>query len=108
VLKEVVDMNKLTAYDDCTDSRLLHFSDDAYVKATCTLYYGQHGFKTCTSKAGFCQMCCNHHIGLKFLDHRNKCLHRCGFLLKGVNWADEKGHHHSSKSSKKKKDKIKH
>ena len=33
---------KLTNFDDCTDSKLLNFMDKPYVNSTCMKYYGEN------------------------------------------------------------------
>jgi hypothetical protein len=39
-MRIILEENKLTSYDECTDNRLLNFQDNSYAIETCRRYYG--------------------------------------------------------------------
>ena len=37
-------------------------------------------------KENFCNMCCDHHVGRRYLNKVADCKSKCSGLLKGINW----------------------
>jgi hypothetical protein len=42
MMKIIIDQNKLTNFDKCTDMKLLNFKDKDYINKTCKIYYGEN------------------------------------------------------------------
>jgi len=79
----IINENKFTNYKVCYDERLVGFKDKHFVKGICDKYYGEHGRNICVTKASFCLMCCEFHIGMKFPLRRVRCRKNCNKNIKG-------------------------
>jgi hypothetical protein len=83
MMRIVLDEEKLTPYDQCTDDQLLNFENQEFVRKTCMIYYGENKVNECQIKENFCMMCCAHHVGIKHVNELINCKSTCSGLLKG-------------------------
>jgi len=79
----IINENKLTKYKVCYDERLIKFKNREFVNNLCMKYYGASGHGVCKTRASFCIMCCEFHIGIKFPLKRVKCRKKCNKNIKG-------------------------
>ncbi len=48
-----------------------------FIKAVCDKFYGEANRDKCMMKQHFCAMCCNHFIGVKYLEEQRLCERKC-------------------------------
>jgi len=68
-------------FDECLDNRLEGFTDKGYVKSVCQKMFGEDLCEMCEQKDNFCQKCCGHRIGQKFVNKLAKCKVQCENLI---------------------------
>jgi hypothetical protein len=73
--------SKNIPYDRCVDPRLRFFMNLEYNKSSCFEMYGESRVHECKQYENYCRMCCDHHVGAKFLDIRVKCKSECGAII---------------------------
>ncbi len=63
---------------ECYDqNRLFNFEDKTYIKNLCNKFYGEVGEEKCEGRGHFCNMCCNHFIGVKHEEKLEECKKKC-------------------------------
>lgn len=83
VMKVLRSQNKLTPYGECTDNRILDFTNKEYIKEVCFHLYGESKEAKCKLKINFCGMCCDYHVGSKFFEKKKSCNMQCTNLING-------------------------
>lgn len=59
------------------------FANKEFIKGVCFKFYGEVGQKKCEEKGKFCDMCCKHYIGMKFMEKQEKCRQECHDIIEG-------------------------
>ncbi len=80
----IMEQNKLTDFSDCTNPKLIKFTDKMYISSICKKYFGKWGMRDCSFRVNFCRMCCEHHVGVKHANKLYQCKKKCTNLVKGT------------------------
>lgn len=77
---------------ECYSETYKGFKKVDEAKSLCEKFYGENSTRSnkCSTRAGFCEGCCGHFIGVNFMDKRFACMKSCEGMIKDTEFTEPK------------------